>query len=119
MSDNDKRVYFKHFLTSFVTDSTEEDWTSWGNSFLSEGSPWASHTQITVDMLKQYLMQALTATICTDNSEVCPRDVYGAGEGLQLTGSCRSRFFDTVLDHKRANTFLEAYTPTNQRSETL
>ena len=119
MSDNDKRVYFKHFLASFVTDSTEEDWTSWGNSFLSKGSPWASHPQITVDMLKQYLMQALTATICTDNSQVCPRDVYGAGEGLQLTGSCRSRFFDTVFDHNRANTFLEAYTPTNQRSETL
>ena len=113
MSDCDKRAYFKHFLKRFVTDGTEEQWIAWQNSFLSDDSPWALHTKITVDMLKQYLMQALTDSICRDDSQVCPLDVCGGGEGLQMTEPLRSIFFRKVSDQERATNFLGFYTPAN------
>ena len=113
MADCDKRAYFKRFLKPFVTGCSEEDWIFWENAFLSDGSPWASHTQITVDMLKQYLMQALTESICPDDMQGCPLDVCGGGEGAQITPALRSLFFSKVVDHGRATTFLGPYSQAN------
>ena len=119
MADCDKRAYFKSFLKRFVTQCNEGDWTYWENVFLSQGSPWAAHTAITVDMLKQYLMQALTDSICPDDTQGCPMDVCIGGEGSQITAELRSHFFKKVVDHDRAKRFLEPYTQASSRSETF
>ena len=116
MSADDKRAYFKHFLKRFVPDCSDEQWTCWQDSFLSGDSPWASDTQITVDMLKQFLMRVLTDSICHEDWEGWPIAARGDGEVLQVTQSCRKLFFRLVNNHEHARKFLGAYMPAHQRS---
>jgi len=113
MSPQDKKLFFRNFLTRFVHEMPDDEWTRWEKEFLSQDSPWTTKS-ISVDMLKQYLMHQITESSCLNLGEFT-FTVGAAQVGLQqdfrVTRAGQSSFFNLVCNHKAATEFLANYAP--------
>lgn len=95
MSPADICSYFEHFLRDFVPQLESQEWNQRAVQFLS-GSCWSEEKHISLDMLKQYLMNRIT------KSKRVPRQV--GQEQLDA-------FFSVLCDKDAARAFLNLYAP--------
>ena len=89
------------------------EWRRWEDRFLSRDSPWTTKP-ISVDMLKQYLMQQITESSCLNFGDFTV--TVGASQmvdqqDFRVTRESQSAFFDLVCDHTMATQFLATYAP--------
>ena len=112
MGQVDIRLFFKHFLLSFVSDVSEHEWVLYENKFL-EDSPWAGSRVISVDMLKQYLMSRITEAKVRGIGEF--RE--GIVDAFLVSVDRQTEFFAIVCDVQSAESFLDAYAPVDICSE--
>jgi len=113
MSEEDVRCFFRKFLARFVLGMPGEEWRHWEDKFFSRAGPWATRS-ISVDMLKQYLMQQITESSCrslggfTSTTGASQRAV---ADDFRVHHECRTAFFALICDHNMAALFLDDYAP--------
>ena len=102
MTKDDIMSFFQHFLSRFVHDCPQDEWSKRANAFVCEEGPWCRKS-ISVDMVKQYLMRQITLAFCGANK---------FGEQLGDAGfriDKQEEFFQLVCDAKQAREFLAGY----------
>ena len=107
MSNDDMRSYLRHFLAGFVVGASEADWQMCQDKILENDSPWNGPRQISIDMLKQFLMHQITEASCKEmgsyTSATTPTCV--------IHGERRAEFFQSFCNLDSARTFLDTYSP--------
>ena len=106
-------VFFLKFLTRFVHEMPGDDWKRWEDRLLSRDSPWTTKP-ISVDMLKQYLMQQITESRYRNFGDFMV--TVGAPQmvdqqDFRLTCESQSAFFNLACDYTMATQFLANYVP--------
>ena len=106
MSGQDVRSYLCHFLARFVPDCMSSEWHDLEKKFTREGSPWDGNRQISVDMLKQFLMHEITEASrgWLDNFQPNRRT---APADFQIQPLSRSAFFEQISDAEQAQRFVQ------------
>ena len=106
MTEQDVRLYFRKFLLRFVPGACAEDWDRWENELL-QGEPWGGQKQLSIDILKQFIMAQITEA-----------SVQGIGEFdtsieniFQVQPERRADFFELICHKENALRFLNTYTP--------
>ncbi|MBM4179765.1 MAG: hypothetical protein FJ211_10625 [Ignavibacteria bacterium] len=116
MSHAEVGCFFRKFLARFVLGMPSEEWGIWEAEFLRPAGPWAARN-ISVDMLKQYLMQQITESSCrswggfTSTTGASQR---AAADDFRVHHECRAAFFALICDHNMAALFLNDYAPVSQ-----
>ena len=113
MSGQDVRSYLCHFLARFVPDCMSSEWHDLEKKFTREGSPWDGNKQISVDMLKQFLMHEITEASrgWLDNFQPNRRTAPG---DFQIQPLSRSAFFEQISDAEQAQRFVQKYAKVDQ-----
>ena len=113
MSGQDVRSYLCHFLARFVPDCMSSEWHDLEKKFTREGSPWDGNRQISVDMLKQFLMHEITEASrgWLDNFQPNRRTAPG---DFQIQPLSRSAFFEQISDAEQAQRFVQKYAKVDQ-----
>ena len=116
MLTEDIAKFFYHFLLRFLPDCPEEEWKKWQNVFLDKHGPWAEPESITLDMVKQFLMQHITDASCKHLGTFRPSGQGHVNE-FRAHRNKYKEFFQLVCDSASAKTFLQAYSPVHQTRE--
>jgi DNA polymerase III delta prime subunit len=106
MTQSDIATYFHNFLRRFMPAATDEDWVRWKQVFTQEEGPWSGTRNISIDMLKQYLMHELTEASCNSMGSF----TTGKGTSFEINPMDYNKFFESVCGLNRAEDFLGVYT---------
>ena len=79
MSKPDICRFFRQFLTRFVPACADAEWAHWEQAFMVDDGPWSSR-DITIDMLKQFLMHQITEASCSRLGDLVPAACAGTNE---------------------------------------
>jgi len=111
MSDQDVRCFFRQFLVRFVPSCSQAEWTRWEGMFMACSGPWAGARSITVDMLKQFLMQQITEASCLEigafKASVLPGQVDSTD--FQISTDKHDEFFNLICCRVRTQDFFANY----------
>ena len=108
MSTEDLCHYLRSFLAQFVPDCTAPEWAGLARAFACEESPWVGSRQISVDMIKQFLMHEITEASCLGLGNFLPSWRTASGD-FQIQPERRSEFFSQIGAAERAAAFLQSY----------
>ena len=113
MSGQDVRNYLCHFLARFVPGCMTSEWHDLEKAFTCEGSPWDGNRQVSVDMLKQFLMHEITEASrgWLDNFQPNRRTAPG---DFQIQPELRSAFFEQISDLEKGKRFVQRYAKVEQ-----
>ena len=103
MSEDDVRLYFKHFLQRFLDKRTSIEWNNWADEFMKD-SPWASSMDVSIDMLQQFLMSQITTAVAS-------KYAYETENTVQVLDDRRDEFFKLICDSPSAKKILLDYAP--------
>ena len=106
MTQCDVRLYFRHFLLRFLPRASPEVWTEWENKFM-EDSPLANSRQLSIDMLKQFLMSRITEASVRGIGNFA----FGTANTFQVSVERQNDFFELICDTQSGVRFLDAYAP--------
>ena len=109
MTKDNIKSFFQHFLSRFVYDCPEAEWIEWADTFVCEKGPWSGSRNISVDMVKQYLMCVITCAFCDREFRDAERGRRRIIRDGEFRIDKRDEFFRLVCDAERGRTFLEAY----------
>ena len=107
MSQADICSFFNGFLLRFVP-----GWEQATQMLMAKGSPWSGAREISVDMLKQYLMHQITKASCLGIGVLLPSPSGQLGEvELHVSDQDRAAFMELICDPEAATKFLGEYAP--------
>ena len=109
MSKQDICSFFRQFLTRFVPACAEAEWARWEQVFMVDDGPWSSR-DISIDMLKQFLMHQITEASCSTLGDVVPAACAGTNE-FNVRVERKVEFFQLVCSGSAAEAFLNSYSP--------
>lgn len=110
MSQADIGKYFRKFLERFVPKMTNEKWEEKESQFL--GCPcWSPGQDISIDMLKQFLMRQITESKCQNLGDFLDNGSGSDARSFRVSQVHLDQFFNLVCDGDSAKAFLEHYAP--------
>lgn len=115
MSEYDICCYFRKFIERFVTGLTDADWAHRKSQFM-DGSCWSTQKNISIDMLKQFLMQQITESHCENFGGFLDDRAGFDARAFQVTPEHLDSFFDLVCHKDTAADFLRMYAPVHAES---
>ena len=110
ISVQDIRHFFHNFLARFLLASTPVDWPQWEQTFTAEGGPWSGSRNITIDMLKQFLMHQITEASCLGFGAFEPKGSTTNSE-FHVHAESYLQFFVLICNKDQAKQFLDNYSP--------
>jgi hypothetical protein len=113
----DIRVYFRAFLREFVPANSSEEWCQWEDMFVGHGGTssgsnhWTSRP-VSLDMLKQFLMNQVTKAAVAGMGRAARGKTERVGDKSFLVDpASRAQFRDLVCNQDAAGDFLARYAP--------
>ena len=112
MTEEDIHAFLRGFLEKFIPDMGENQWTTWARQFMEADSPWKNN-DISIDMLKQYLMRQITqASMHGDGNCVTTKSVtMKTVTNVEVSKEHVHVVINNICDHGSAREFLRAYAP--------
>jgi len=121
LDEADIRLYFRSFLREFVPSLSGDEWGRWEDRFMgmqletegsSSRSPWISRP-ISLDMLKQFLMQQVSEAAVAGFGIASPKKKTPGSDDscFQVKASAQEEFRDLMCNQEAAEAFLTRYAP--------
>lgn len=110
MTKEDIARFFRNFLQRFVPGLTDPEWVRREVQFVACRC-WSGKWNISVDMLKQYLMRTITQSSYDKLGELIEDRAAPGVTLFQVIPEHLEAFFKLVLDEGSAVAFLETYAP--------
>jgi hypothetical protein len=108
MSKEDIGRFFREFLERFVPGVTDPEWVSSVEQFVACRC-WSGEWDISIDMLKQYLMRTITQSNYSGLGELIDDGAASGAALFQVIPRHREAFFKLVFDEDSAEIFLKTY----------
>jgi hypothetical protein len=108
MSKEDIGRFFREFLERFVPGVTDPEWVRRVEQFVACRC-WSGERDISIDMLKQYLMRTITQSNYESLGELIEDGAASGAALFQVIPQYREAFFKLVFDEDSAEDFLKTY----------
>ena len=108
MSKADVRSYLRHFLAPFLPGCTDEEWDALKETFTNKKSPRDGAQEISVDMLKRFLMHEITEARRGGLSNFQPNHRTAPGD-FHIHPQLRPGFVEQICNAEKAHRFVEKY----------
>ncbi len=113
LSVEDVRTFFQRFIVDFVPGCPPEEVRRWAQDFTAAGLPWGVERRVSIDMVKQFLMQRISMF----RAQVLPDLILGPQIPCRVPAEHWRALRRHLCEHGAARAFLSAYPPVNAEED--